>query len=91
VANAEPLGASSWTRCERRLRFMARVFHLQHHPNGPRVWICGQRVHHGAVGVIAAAACAATRHPAGIAIAAALVVHDAHDLPIWFAREGLPL
>ena len=39
-----------------------------------RVWICGQRVHHGATGLILAAC------------GAALVAHDWSDRPLWFAR-----
>jgi hypothetical protein len=37
-----------------------------------RVWICGQRLHHGLTGVVLAAA--------GIA----LMAHDRHDRSIWF-------
>jgi hypothetical protein len=39
-----------------------------------RVWICGQRVHHGATGILLAA------------FGAALVAHDWKDRPVWFAR-----
>jgi hypothetical protein len=39
-----------------------------------RVWVCGQRVHHGATGIILAA------------VGAALVAHDWKDRPVWFAR-----
>jgi hypothetical protein len=39
-----------------------------------RVWICGQRVHHGATGIILAA------------FGAVLVAHDWKDRPAWFAR-----
>ena len=69
---------------------MTRVIHLYRHPNGPRVWVFGQRIHHGAVGIVVAAVCAAARRPAGLALAAALVADDAHDWSCWFAREGLP-
>lgn len=70
---------------------MARLICLQRHPNGPRVWICGQRTHHGAVGVLMAAGCLATSRRLPVLIAAAaLVGHDLHDWQIWFAREGLP-
>ena len=62
-----------------------------------RLWILGQRCHHGATGaLVAAAACvglAAERDLAGriLALAAtatggALMVHDWKDHTIWFER-----
>jgi len=39
-----------------------------------RLWIGGQRVHHGATGVMLAA------------VGVALVAHDWKDRPIWFQR-----
>jgi len=39
-----------------------------------RVWVGGQRVHHGLTGLALAA------------LGAALVAHDWKDRPIWFAR-----
>ncbi len=39
-----------------------------------RVWIRGQRCHHGAVGMLLAAA------------GAALMAHDWKDRPLWFRR-----
>jgi len=60
-----------------------------------RLWIMGQRCHHGATGVlvagIACAAIAAERHVAGpfLALAAtggALMVHDWQDHTFWFER-----
>jgi hypothetical protein len=39
-----------------------------------RVWVCGQRVHHGATGIVLAA------------FGAFLVAHDWKDRPMWFAR-----
>ena len=39
-----------------------------------RLWIKGQRCHHGATGTILAAA--------GVL----LMLHDWHDRPLWFAR-----
>jgi hypothetical protein len=67
------------------------IFHIHHHPNGPRVWLCSQRVHHGAVGVIGAAVvCSSGRARPTLAVAALLIAHDAHDWRKWFVREGLP-
>jgi hypothetical protein len=42
-----------------------------------RVWVCGQRIHHGAVG--AGMVCLGTL----------LCLHDKRDLRDWFRREGL--
>ena len=47
---------------------------LGYDPTRRRVWICGQRVHHGATGILLAA------------LGAALVAHDWKDRPVWFSR-----
>ena len=39
-----------------------------------RVWVCGQRVHHGLTGVLLAAA------------GTVLMAHDWKDRPMWFER-----
>ena len=39
-----------------------------------RVWICGQRVHHGTTGVLLAAT------------GTILMAHDWKDRPLWFER-----
>jgi hypothetical protein len=39
-----------------------------------RLWILGQRVHHGPTGIVLAA------------LGAALVAHDWKDRPLWFQR-----
>jgi hypothetical protein len=57
-----------------------------------RLWIRGQRCHHGATGAVLAASAvvlAATRSPASIALLAAgsvMMVHDWKDRSIWFER-----
>ena len=60
-----------------------------------RLWIAGQRCHHGATGVlltgVAAAGLAASRLRVApcVVLAAAgsvLMVHDWHDRSLWFAR-----
>jgi hypothetical protein len=43
-------------------------------PTRRRLWICGQRVHHGPTGLMLAA------------LGAALVAHDWKDRPVWFQR-----
>jgi hypothetical protein len=57
-----------------------------------RLWIAGQRCHHGATGAVLAASAAALlvrrEHAAGcVALVAAgslLMAHDWHDRAIWF-------
>jgi hypothetical protein len=58
-----------------------------------RLWIRGQRCHHGATGALLAGAglvgLAALRAPAlsaFVAAGGALMVHDWHDRSLWFAR-----
>ena len=48
---------------------------LGYDPIRRRVWVCGQRVHHGATGILLAV------------LGAALVAHDWKDRPAWF-RPG---
>ena len=55
-----------------------------------RLWILGQRCHHGATGALLAAAGVATlKASPGVAMVAAggaLMAHDWHDRSIWFQR-----
>ena len=58
-----------------------------------RLWIYGQRCHHGATGAVLAAAgtmvLASAKAPASVALLAAgsvLMVHDWKDRDIWFER-----
>lgn len=67
---------------------MARLVYIRGYPEGPRVWIAGQRIHHGATGLVLAAVLRRRHRLALLALAA--VVHDLHDARVWFKREGLP-
>ena len=49
-----------------------------------RLWIYGQRLHHGATGALLAGAGAAAKSSALIAAGAALMAHDWHDRSLWF-------
>ena len=60
-----------------------------------RVWVCGQRCHHGATGTLLTAlaltgvvrAHMATRTTAALAATGSLLmVHDWKDRSVWFAR-----
>jgi hypothetical protein len=67
---------------------VASLVVVRRYPEGPRCWLLGQRVHHGASGLLAAALL--RRHPRLAAVALLAVAHDAHDWRVWFAREGVP-
>lgn len=69
---------------------MASLVAIRSYPQGPRVWVCGQRLHHGATGCVLAALCA-RRHRRLALAALALVIHDRHDWRAWFTRECLPV
>jgi hypothetical protein len=55
----------SWANGSRLIRYDAEK---------RRLWILGQRVHHGPTGILLAA------------LGAALVAHDWKDRPFWFER-----
>lgn len=57
------------------------------HPNGPRVYVLGQRVHHGATGCVVVAAGVLARKRAILAAGILLTAHDRHDWRAWWARE----
>jgi hypothetical protein len=64
---------------------------VRSYPQGPRVWVAGQRVHHGATGCALVLAACARKRPALCAfVGLALALHDRHDWRTWFARECLP-
>jgi len=59
-----------------------------------RLWICGQRCHHGATGALLTCAgviaLATRRRPAlgsVVAVGAALMAHDWRDRAVWFVRD----
>lgn len=63
--------------------------HIQRHPNGPRVFLAGYRLHHGVTGLAICGLCLAARRRRAALAALALVLHDAHDWKLWFRREAL--
>lgn len=67
---------------------MSRILIIRSYPEGPRVWVAGQRVHHGASGLLLAAIL--RRRPRLAALALAWAATDWHDWRIWFAREKVP-
>ena len=54
-----------WTHASQVIRYDAKQ---------RRLWVLGQRVHHGTTGIVLAA------------VGAALVAHDWKDRPVWFQR-----
>jgi hypothetical protein len=57
------------------------------HPRGPRVYVAGRRLHHGATGCGLAIAGATTHRRLVAALGLALVVHDVRDFP-WRDRDN---
>lgn len=60
---------------------MTQLARIERHPCGPRLYLVGRRVHHGAAGAVGLAAGIATRSRYLTLASLALVVHDAHDFP----------
>lgn len=54
------------------------------YPSGPRCWIIGQRIHHGAAGCLLVVLGARVNRPAWVAAGLMLVGHDSHDWRVWF-------
>lgn len=67
---------------------MMRAIQYTHHPTGPRCWIIGQRVHHGAAGLVLAALLRRRWRLASACLV--LAAHDYRDWRRWFAREKMP-
>lgn len=65
---------------------MTRWIIVRSYPQGPRVWLCGQRLHHGATGL----ALLATGRPWAIAAGLLLCAHDRRDWKVWLVRERTP-
>ena len=63
---------------------------VRRYPQGPRCWVAGQRVHHGAVATVAAVALYAAKRRRLAAAVLLVAAHDRHDWRVWFAREGVP-
>lgn len=59
------------------------LLEYERHPSGPRVRVVGQRVHHGALGVLLAVAL--RHHPRACALALTVALEDLHDWRHWFA------
>ena len=65
---------------------MSQLIEFEKNTEGPRLRICGQRIHHGASSLILTTICAAiprTRLIAPLFLLGAL--HDRHDWRLWFA------
>lgn len=62
------------------------MLRIEHHPNGPRVYVYELRLHHGLAGIALAAAGVALHEPTLVLAGAALVVDDLRDFP-WRLRE----
>jgi hypothetical protein len=54
---------------------------ITRHPNGPRVYVGGLRLHHGTAGIVAIAAYPLTRNRALLLAGIAALAHDFRDFP----------
>ena len=59
---------------------------IHYDPAVRRLWIRGQRCHHGATGALMAGAGAFVGAPVLLATGAVLMAHDWHDRRVWFER-----
>jgi hypothetical protein len=60
------------------------------HPYGPRLYLGGVRVHHGAAGLCLLGAGALAHSRALLALGTALVVHDRRDFPFRDSDNHVP-
>lgn len=69
---------------------MRRAVVVRQYPQGRRVWLLGQRCHHGSVGCLLVLASFRGSLRLAALLGAALAYHDRADWRAWFAREGVP-
>lgn len=65
------------------------MLRIEHHPNGPRVYVLGLRLHHGLTAAVVVVGALATHHHAIAALAGVAMIEDLHDFP-WRLREQCP-
>lgn len=66
------------------------VARIIRHPNGPRLYVGGLRVHHGTTGLLVAAAGLGSRSRPLVALGLLLAAHDRHDTALWLRVERFP-
>lgn len=59
----------------------ARAIRVTREPTGPRVYVAGVRVHHGATGAILVAVGARARYRPAVLLGCLLLAHDWRDFP----------
>lgn len=69
-------------------RELSSLVTVQRYPTGPRCWIAGQRIHHGATGLVLAAVLRRRWRLASACLL--LAIHDRRDWQRWFVRERPP-
>lgn len=79
-------------RAIQRPRIRRQYLAIERHEDGPRLYVLGQRVHHGTTGLAIVGLCAMLRGKArrGILVGLLAMAHDRKDLRLWLAREVLP-
>lgn len=63
------------------LSMSSNAIRIDHHPNGPRLYVAGRRVHHGLAGGLAALALLRTNHRRLALGVAAFAATDWRDFP----------
>lgn len=66
------------------------ALHIIKHPNGPRLYVGGLRVHHGTTGLMLSALGLGARRRALVGLGLVLAVHDRHDTRVWLRVERIP-
>lgn len=78
LAQAAEAGSEVGLMAERAL---VRATGFVRHPEGPRLYLKGRRIHHGTAGIFVAAAALLVHQPRLAAIGLAMIAHDAGDFP----------
>lgn len=65
------------------------MIRMLRHEEGVRVYVLGQRLHHGVTGIVLTLIFLRRRSTLAL-VGAALVAHDRRDWAIWFRRETIP-
>ncbi len=65
------------------------MLRIEHHPNGPRLYVGSLRFHHGLTGSLVLVGALASHHPRAALVALLVVAHDLHDFP-WRLHERAP-
>lgn len=75
----------------RAIRIRRHIVFVERHEDGPRLYVGGQRLHHGATGLaLVGLGVLLPKARRGILVGLLAMAHDRRDLRRWLAREVLP-